>query len=97
MKTLKRVLGGLAACVCLILMANGVQSFVYRPKKFSISIFSEESRGCDIGMSMELLRVFAWGAPLDGGLEMKCGEREVVDEQLSITCHCMERRKQGSQ
>jgi len=78
-------------------MANGVQSFIYRPKKFHINIFSEAPRGCDIGMSMELLRIFAWGAPLDGGLEMKCGEREVVDEQLSITCHCLERQGKGAQ
>lgn len=77
-------------------MVNGLQSFIYRPQKLSISIFSEAPRGCDIGMSMELLRIFAWGAPLDGGLELKCGEREIVDKQLSITCHCPEPRKQGS-
>lgn len=97
MKIFKRSLLGLVACVCLILMAGGVRFFIDRPRKFHINIFSEAPLGCDVGMSRQLRGLFSWGIFLDGGLEMKCGEREVVDEHLSISCHCSERRKQGSQ
>lgn len=88
MKILKRALLILALGACVFLMAGGVQFFWTKPKRFSITVYSEAPRGCELKLAMQERGIFSWGVPLHGGNPMRCGELADIDESLSVSCQC---------
>ena len=78
--------------VALALVAGSVLvGFGIGLRRVFISVYADNPRGCDIGLAIQQMRVFAWGAPIDGGAKLQCGEQAQIDDYLRISCHCLER------
>ena len=92
MKLLKWISLGLAACLAAILLVGGVQFFLNGPRRFKVNVFTSGQDGCDLGLAMQKRGVLSWGVPLDGAVKMQCDEVTQVDEYLSISCDCINRR-----